>query len=105
MTHRFISALACALLLLVAQQSAFVHAAWHANEQAPVHQKNKGDASFQGKFCGLHGAFGQVLGGAEPQTHPLPVSECLREAIEYRDFAPVVLELHVPLSRGPPFSA
>jgi hypothetical protein len=96
-----LASLAFAFFLLFAQQGAFLHAAWHANDTT-AHQKNKSDGTVQGKLCDLHGAFGQVLGGGHTETPPTPLTEQLRETIEYRAHAFVVPALHVPLSRGPP---
>ncbi len=102
MKQRLATAIACAFLLLFAQQSAFMHAAWHAGDHGATHHKNKGDASFQGKLCGLHGAFSQVVGGVQPGTVQQPFLRCAVVATDYRPNALVVPELHVPLSRGPP---
>jgi hypothetical protein len=88
--------------LLFAQQGAFVHAAWHARQQAPVQHQDQGKASFQGDLCGLHGAFSQVLGGVQPTAVHHSVPQRIDKAIAHRPGACVVLELHVPHSRGPP---
>jgi hypothetical protein len=101
MTKRRFTQVVYIFLLLFAQQSALTHAAWHASEHAPTHHENQGDAS-QGKLCGLHGAFGQVLGGMQAAAAHQPVSERIAETIEHRPGACVFLELQVPLSRGPP---
>lgn len=99
--RRFIS-FAWIFLLLFAQQSAITHAVWHASDHGPAQHKNKGDASYQGKLCGLHGAFSQVVGGVQPSAAQEPLPQCAAQTIEYRPGPLVVPELHVPLSRGPP---
>lgn len=100
--RRFAPAIVYAFLLLFAQQSAFMHAAWHASDHAPAQHKNNGDASFQGKLCGLHGAFSQVLGGVQPSVAQQPLARCANEVLDDPPRAVIVPELHVPLSRGPP---
>jgi len=102
MTRRRFTQFIYIFLLLFAQQSAFTHAVWHAQEHSPAHHEDNGDTSFQGELCGLHGAFTQVLGGVQPaEKHP-PPTQVDAETIEHRSGAQVTLELHVPLSRGPP---
>jgi hypothetical protein len=90
------------LLLLIAQQSAFTHAAWHAREHAPAPEKHHDDVSLQGELCALHGAFSQVLGGLQtPAVHRL-ASPGAAETCAHRSGAPVTLDLLLPHSRGPP---
>lgn len=99
---RFTSIL-CVLLLLFAQHSAFAHAAFHAHgDQAPAHEEDQSDKSFQSTLCALHGAFGQVLGGVEPDIQHNPAFRCALECTAHLAAAPVFPEPHVPLSRGPP---
>jgi hypothetical protein len=106
MTKCRFSRFVCVFLLLFAQQSALAHAAWHAYTHTPWQDEqdheDQDDASFQGKLCGLDGAFCQVLGGAQASAvhHALPQGSA--ETIAYRPHACVVPELHIPLSRGPP---
>jgi len=102
MTKRRFTQLVYVLLLLFAQQVAYTHAAWHARENAPVHQPAKGDASLQGDLCGLHGTFSQVLGGVQPGTFHLSGAQGVGEAI-LPHFRPCNgRRLQVPLPRGPP---
>ena len=102
MTKRRFTHFVSIMLLLFAQQSAFVHAAWHARQQSPAQHQDQGKASFQGDLCRLHGAFSQVLGGVQATATHHYVSQRIDETIAHRPGACVVLELHVPLSRGPP---
>ena len=102
MTRRSFTRFIYIFVLLFAQQNAFTHAAWHAQEHPPAHHEGDGDASFQGGLCGLHGAFTQVLGGVQTAEKHHPCTQIDAETIEHRPDAQVTLELHVPLSRGPP---
>jgi hypothetical protein len=105
MTQRRSISLVYVFLLLFAQQSAFTHAAWHALGHPQQHQQDKGKASFQGDLCALHSAFSEVLGGVQAGAIPLDVSQGVAEAIPYRSRPSVVLQTHLPLSRGPPVSS
>ncbi|OGA11044.1 MAG: hypothetical protein A2W68_12610 [Betaproteobacteria bacterium RIFCSPLOWO2_02_64_14] len=102
MTRRRFTQFIYIFLLLFAQQNAFTHAVWHAREQPPAHHEDQGDASFQGKLCGLHGALSQVLGGVQAAEAHDANSQGVAEPIVHRSSAQVFLELRVPLSRGPP---
>jgi hypothetical protein len=89
------------VLLLFAQQAAFTHAAWHAGEHRPTQQSEQ-DASFQGTLCGLHAAFGEVLGAVAGTASPLLLSrfgQC-EPAPVFVDW--VVLPSLPPRTRGPP---
>lgn len=91
------------VLLLVAQQGAFVHAAWHAHEGTPAHhEKQQGDDSFQSELCTLHGLLSQVLGGTETADFCHAVSPATAETISYVPAARPLLDLLVPFSRAPP---
>jgi hypothetical protein len=102
MTRRRFTQFIYIFLLLFAQQSAFTHAVWHAREKPPAHHEDQGDTSFQGKLCGLHGALSQVLGGVQAVEIHHAIPAAIAEPIAQRSGARVVLELLVPLSRGPP---
>jgi hypothetical protein len=102
MTTRSFKAFIYVFLLLFAQQVALTHAAWHAREHTPAHQTGKGDASLQGDLCGLHGAFSQVLGGAQTGAVQLAIPLGVADAIPPYSGLYVALRLHAPLSRGPP---
>ena len=110
----------CALLLLVAQQGALVHAAWHAggdaqardahaHAHAHAHERHAHDhedesptpADLAG-LCALDTAFGQVLGGMHGSCAP-PVFAEFPATIAGYTFNPRLRAEAVPaLSRGPP---
>ncbi|MEQ1772847.1 MAG: hypothetical protein ABL891_03600 [Burkholderiales bacterium] len=120
MSRRFFHYL-CIFLLLVAQQGALVHAAWHAGGDAHAHsthghaQENdvhdrdhdSDDSDHespagQASLCAFDLAFGQVLGGVHGSC-ALPVIAELRVAIASYAFNPRLGTEAVPaLSRGPP---
>lgn len=101
MTRRTFSLFFCVALLL-AQQGAFMHAAWHAHEDFSAHHQEQSDASLQGELCGLHGVFSQVLGGVEPGALHHAVPQAIAEAVAYRPAIQPVFDLLAPFSRGPP---
>lgn len=120
----------CVLLLLVAQQGALAHAAWHAaggpahaRDAHDAHDRHDGDAHAhhgdahdhqdthdrhgdssdgQAHLCALDLAFGQVLGGAHGACTPPVVAEMPAVVATYI-FNPRLGTEAVPAqSRGPP---
>lgn len=108
----------CVVLLLMAQQGALVHAAWHAGGggahahaaqhegHAPdLHDNNNGaneSPTGQASLCAFDLAFGQVLGGVHGSC-VLPVIAELPAAIASYTFNPRLGSEAVPAhSRGPP---
>ena len=106
---------ACIFLLLVAQHSALTHSVWHLNDHLPAHQQHQqaGNAldqendegnTSESRLCGMHFAFGSVLGGncaslaavfLPDLTHWLlsstDVQRTARAPASYRSRAPPVL--------------
>jgi hypothetical protein len=93
-------------LLLFAQQGAYLHAAWHAGEQAHAETREQAplDSSFQDELCGLHGAFCQVLGALPGSVAHVPAAPSGVETLAHRVQSRIPFELNAPLSRGPPAS-
>lgn len=109
----------CVVLLLVAQQGALVHAAWHAGGgTAHVHDAHDhvGDAhdqqntrdylgdppDSQANLCALDLAFGEMLGGAHGASG-LPIMAWLPAEVATTVFNPRLGTEAVPAhSRGPP---
>ena len=104
----------CIALLLIAQQSAIVHATWHAGGDAHAHEKPVGDRhdhehdaddpapGGQGNLCAFDLAFGQVLGGAHGLC-VVPNAAELTTVVAVHTFNPRLGSEAVPaLSRGPP---
>lgn len=102
MTKRRLTQFLCVFLLLFAQQVAITHAVWHAHAHPPTQHEDQDGASFQGGLCGLHGALSQVLGGVQAAAPHLALARENTGAVVYPVRACIVLELHVPPSRGPP---
>ncbi len=120
MSRRFYHYL-CVVLLLIAQQDALVHAAWHAGGgDARAHEaQHEGHAhdlhdprdnnsggnespTGQASLCAFDLAFGQVLGGVHGSC-VLPVIAELPAAIASYTFNPRLGSEAVPAhSRGPP---
>lgn len=101
-------------LLLAAQQSALVHATWHAAgdaQQQTLHDTHEQDAqphqddnhdTRQSSLCAFDLAFGQVLGGAHGSC-VLPMAADLPTSIAGYIFNPRLGTEAVPAhSRGPP---
>jgi hypothetical protein len=108
----------CALFLLIAQQGALAHAAWHARVQADEvfaaeyghnHAHHDGHAhaggepaDIQASLCAFDLAFGQVLGGAHGGTTTLVTAELPVTPANY-NYTPRRGRDAVPeVSRGPP---
>ena len=104
------------VLLLVAQQGALVHAAWHASARLdPVtgqasHTPNdsrigngRGNSDdAQASLCAFDLAFGQMLGGAHGANAPVITAELPTASATYH-FVPRCGSDAVPeVSRGPP---
>lgn len=104
MPRRFIRSL-CVCLLLIAQQGALSHAAWHAGggAQAAHHTDGHPDSpAEQENLCGFDLAFSQLLGGAQgvalSVTFVAPVAERIHDLAAAR----VCTAALFPKSRGPP---
>lgn len=115
----------CIALLLFAQQSAIVHATWHAGGDAHAHEKpvddrhahdhghdtdglasggydGQGSQGSQGNLCAFDLAFGQVLGGAHGSC-VVPNAAELTTVVADHTFNPRLGSEAVPAhSRGPP---
>lgn len=111
----------CIALLLVAQQGALTHAAWHASGgaahahdalgahgahghegHAHDHEGDSESPSGQATLCEFHLAFGQVLGGMHGACVPLAIAD-LPVVVSVYVFNPRLGSEAVPaLSRGPP---
>ena len=103
LTRSFAQAILYIVLLLFAQQSAYMHAAWHAGDHSSQHHEQKSDeSSLHGQLCGLHGVFGQVLGGLQPTTSLGLASQYVSAAPDCQRHAFVPLRTFIPYSRGPP---
>ena len=105
------------VLLLVAQQGALVHAAWHASARLdPVtgqashtpkdsrigHGRGNSDDDAQASLCAFDLAFGQMLGGAHGANAPVITAELPTASATYH-FVPRCGSDAVPeVSRGPP---
>lgn len=115
MARRFFHYL-CVFLLLVAQQGALVHAAWHAGSDAHAHDAHGLDHERhthddedeyqpppgQASLCAFDLAFGQVLGGMHGSCAP-PVFVEFPATIAGYTFNPRLAAEAVPAhSRGPP---
>ena len=98
-------------LLLIAQQGALVHAAWHASGGAQAraaHQSEHPNSTGQERpagqssQCAFDLAFGQVLGGAHGACAlPLAIEITVRVAAAHHN--PRLLSEAIPAqSRGPP---
>lgn len=110
------------MLLLVAQQGALVHSAWHAGADAhaapPVsvhdghgHEANGPETPAghdphdegQRNLCAFDLAFGQVLGGVHGACAPQIAVNLVTSSTAY-PFTPRLRSEAVPaISRGPPF--
>ena len=101
----------CIALLLVAQQGALVHAAWHASGgaqahagQAP-HDLDQGSPASQDKqdnLCAFDLAFGQMLGGVHASCG-LPLAIEITAQVAVVRHHPRLLSEAIPAqSRGPP---
>jgi len=99
----------CIALLLFAQQSAIVHATWHAAGDGHAHEENAPDLDNddyapggQGSLCAFDIAFGQLLGGAHGSC-AAPMAAVFPEVVASHTFIPRHGSEAVPaLSRGPP---
>lgn len=109
----------CVVLLLVAQQGALAHAAWHAagsaahiqdahdhdgdaHDQQDTHDHRSDLSDSQAHLCALDLAFGEVLGGAHGAS-ALPVVAELPAVVATYVFNPRLGTEAVPAhSRGPP---
>lgn len=102
-------ALACVLLLLVAQQGALTHAIWHAHQTKTTHSPSAIDKhqtpAGQASLCAFDLAFGQVLGSAHGSGATLTVIAADIERIHDVPAARLHAEALSPKSRGPPVLA
>lgn len=101
MTRRYVLQVVCVLLLLFAQQAAWVHAAWHAGQRTGTNQ-GEHDESPQGALCSLHVAFGEVLGAVQPACPPTALVPAVAENHTAVVIDGARLVLHLPPARGPP---
>jgi len=99
----------CVILLLIAQQGALAHAAWHASGSAQTlaahdHESdaNHESPADQSSQCAFDLAFGQMLGGVHASC-ALPLVVEITAAVAAAHQNPRLLSEAIPAqSRGPP---
>ena len=99
----------CVILLLIAQQGALAHAAWHASGGAQVHAAHDHESDThhespadQSSQCAFDLAFGQMLGGVHASC-ALPLVVEITAAVAAAHQNPRLLSEAIPAqSRGPP---
>ena len=102
-----------AVLLLVAQQGALLHAVWHAHDGQQVQARNACELAkhsdrntpSQAILCPFDMAFGQVLGGTHGSAQVLAFAPVVFEHIHDLSAPRLQAEALSPKSRGPPVLA
>lgn len=94
--------LAFVALLLVAQQIALTHAAWHVSHDAQNQSQNKDGSHSQKDLCQLHGLFAQVVGSGPGAHFDFVVSDVLPHHFTASDERFETRHALVTRCRGPP---